>query len=99
VLCGYLHQKKLDGNTNLFMAMQMILGCFGFSMPNVFPMVNSFPMGNRLSMDLHENFYRRSCPQAENINRSTVTRIHFDWRDLAPSLLRLFFHDCFIQVN
>ena len=43
------------------------------------------------------NFYRDSCPQAEDIVRSAVTDIYFDHRDLAPSLLRLFFHDCFIQ--
>jgi len=48
--------------------------------------------------NLQYNFYKDSCPQAENIVLSAVADIYFDHRDLAPSLLRLFFHDCFIQV-
>jgi len=48
--------------------------------------------------NLQYNFYKDSCPEAENIVRSAVTDIYSDHSDLAPSLLRLFFHDCFIQV-
>jgi len=65
-------------------------------------LANTFPFDfNQRIKDgsnLQYNFYRDSCPQAEDIVRSAVTDIYFDHRDLAPSLLRLFFHDCFIQV-
>ena len=63
---------------------------------NTFPF--DFNQRIRDGSNLQYNFYRDSCPQAEDIVRSAVTDIYFDHRDLAPSLLRLFFHDCFIQV-
>ncbi|MED6127348.1 hypothetical protein PIB30_087295, partial [Stylosanthes scabra] len=47
--------------------------------------------------NLDYDFYRDTCPQAEDTIRSAVTRIFFDRRDSAPAILRLFFHDCFIQ--
>ncbi|XLR35350.1 hypothetical protein S83_063250 [Arachis hypogaea] len=47
--------------------------------------------------NLDYDFYRDTCPQAEDTIRSAVTRIFFDHRDSAPAILRLFFHDCFIQ--
>ncbi|RHN75038.1 putative peroxidase [Medicago truncatula] len=62
---------------------------------NTFPF--DFNQRIRDGSNLQYNFYRDSCPQAEDIVRSAVTDIYFDHRDLAPSLLRLFFHDCFIQ--
>lgn len=48
--------------------------------------------------NLEYDFYRDSCPEAEGIVRSVVTRIYFDHKDISPALLRLFFHDCFIEV-
>ncbi|KAL2331052.1 hypothetical protein Fmac_018633 [Flemingia macrophylla] len=60
---------------------------------------NSFPFNQRIrdGSNLEYDFYRESCPKAETTVRSALTRIYFDHRDVAPALLRLFFHDCFIQ--
>ncbi|KAK9286660.1 hypothetical protein L1049_015060 [Liquidambar formosana] len=42
-------------------------------------------------------FYMRTCPQAESIVQSTV-QAHFQSNpSIAPKLLRLHFHDCFVQ--
>lgn len=48
---------------------------------------------------LKPGFYSSSCPKAEVVVRSTVTS-HFN-KDptTAPGLLRLHFHDCFVQVD
>ena len=42
-------------------------------------------------------FYSYTCPNAENIVKSTVEN-HFQSNPrIAPGLLRTFFHDCFVQ--
>uniref|UniRef100_A0A7N2MXF9 peroxidase n=1 Tax=Quercus lobata TaxID=97700 RepID=A0A7N2MXF9_QUELO len=42
-------------------------------------------------------FYSKSCPRAESIVRSTV-QAHFQSNPtVAPGLLRMHFHDCFVQ--
>lgn len=48
---------------------------------------------------LKTKFYSSSCPRAEAIVRSNVES-HFN-KDptIAAGLLRLHFHDCFVQVN
>lgn len=48
---------------------------------------------------LKAGFYSSSCPMAEAIVRSTVES-HFQ-KDptVAAGLLRLHFHDCFVQVD
>lgn len=44
------------------------------------------------------DYYRDSCPQAEEIIRSVVKYLHKVRSDVGPALLRLLFHDCFIEV-
>ncbi|XP_022969409.1 putative Peroxidase 48 [Cucurbita maxima] len=46
---------------------------------------------------LQYDFYRQSCPHAEKIVSSSMALIHSRRQDVSASLLRLFFHDCFIQ--
>lgn len=47
---------------------------------------------------LEYDFYRNSCPPAEQIVRTMIRRLYTVRPDVAPALLRLVFHDCFIQV-
>lgn len=47
---------------------------------------------------LQYNFYQQSCPNAEHIIRSTVRRLYPIRSQDMPALLRLVFHDCFIEV-
>ncbi|KAG1346970.1 Peroxidase [Cocos nucifera] len=46
---------------------------------------------------LEYDFYREKCPQAEEIVRSTMTQLYSRNAGVAPALLRLLFHDCFIR--
>lgn len=42
-------------------------------------------------------FYTTTCPRAESIVRSTVLSHFRSDRTVAPGLLRMHFHDCFVQ--
>lgn len=55
-------------------------------------------MGLLAKGQLETGFYSSSCPKAEAIIRATL-QSHFD-KDptIAAGLLRLHFHDCFVQV-
>nr|BAK06482.1 predicted protein [Hordeum vulgare subsp. vulgare] len=45
---------------------------------------------------LKMGFYNRTCPEAEQVIRNVVqTEVGMD-RTIAPGLIRIFFHDCFI---
>lgn len=55
-------------------------------------------LANSAKSQLSIAYYASSCPQAEGIVRSTV-QSHFNSDPtIAPGLLRLHFHDCFVQV-
>ncbi|KAL5720649.1 peroxidase [Ranunculus cassubicifolius] len=45
---------------------------------------------------LEFNFYQKSCPDAEHIIRSKVQTLFEQKSSVAPALIRLVFHDCFI---
>jgi hypothetical protein len=45
------------------------------------------------------NFYEKSCPHAEKIVKEVVlSQFKFN-QGIAPGILRLFFHDCFVEVK
>ncbi|KAG1335567.1 hypothetical protein COCNU_03G016860 [Cocos nucifera] len=46
---------------------------------------------------LKTGFYSSTCPKAEDIMRSTVEKYFSGDSTIAPGLLRLHFHDCFVQ--
>lgn len=48
---------------------------------------------------LREGFYEQSCPQAEKIVNETIRKHFLKDPTLAPALVRLFFHDCFVTVR
>ncbi|KAL3636383.1 hypothetical protein CASFOL_020930 [Castilleja foliolosa] len=45
---------------------------------------------------LKEGFYQQSCPQAEKIVNEVINKIFQKDPTIAPALVRLFFHDCFV---
>ncbi|KAL6848008.1 hypothetical protein ACP4OV_022136 [Aristida adscensionis] len=49
------------------------------------------------SQGLQRGFYDSSCPDAEDVVRSTVEQYYDKDATIAPGLLRLHFHDCFVQ--
>lgn len=48
---------------------------------------------------LSMQYYLMNCPFAEQIVKNTVNRALQGDPTLAAALLRMHFHDCFIQVN
>lgn len=51
------------------------------------------------SAQLSTNFYSKSCPRLFSTVRSTVQSAIKNEARMGASLLRLFFHDCFVNVN
>ncbi|KAL1812153.1 hypothetical protein ACET3Z_022218 [Daucus carota] len=49
------------------------------------------------SQGLRLGFYASTCPKAESIVRATVAKHVQSDRTVAPGLLRMIFHDCFVQ--
>jgi peroxidase len=47
---------------------------------------------------LQVGFYQKSCPEAEMIIRKTVLSYYENDPTVAAPLLRLHFHDCFVEV-
>ena len=47
---------------------------------------------------LSPSFYDKTCPQALSIVNSTVLEAILQERRMGASLLRLHFHDCFVNV-
>lgn len=45
------------------------------------------------------SFYKKSCPKAESIIRKQLRKVFKDDIGQAAGLLRLHFHDCFVQVT
>ncbi|WJX66314.1 peroxidase [Trifolium repens] len=43
------------------------------------------------------NFFAQTCPNLENIVRNHLTKVLKSDNGQAPGLLRIFFHDCFVQ--
>jgi len=47
---------------------------------------------------LSSTFYHKSCPKAESAIRTAIRTAIARERRMAASLIRLHFHDCFVQV-
>ena len=50
------------------------------------------------SAQLRQNFYANTCPNVENIVRAAVAKKFNQTFVTVPATIRLFFHDCFVQV-
>ena len=51
------------------------------------------------SAQLKQNYYKNTCPNVENIVRNAVRKKFQQTFVTVPATIRLFFHDCFVQVN
>ena len=56
-------------------------------------------MGTQTHAQLSSDFYAESCPSLFPAVRGVMQRAVAKERRMAASLLRLFFHDCFINVR
>lgn len=57
------------------------------------------PIGGTFSSSLYPQFYQFSCPQADEIVMTVLEKAIAKEPRMAASLLRLHFHDCFVQVK
>jgi len=48
---------------------------------------------------LNPNFYGRTCPSLQTIVRREMTKAINNEARIGASILRLFFHDCFVNVS
>ncbi|KAA8545595.1 hypothetical protein F0562_020379 [Nyssa sinensis] len=72
------------------------MGC-SMQTPIVFFLWLSMATTLALGQGTRVGFYSKSCPRAESIIQSTV-KAHFQSNPtVAPGLLRMHFHDCFVQ--
>lgn len=51
-----------------------------------------------VSAQLRQNYYANICPNVESIVRGVVNQKFQQTFVTVPATLRLFFHDCFVQV-
>lgn len=55
-------------------------------------------MPNLASAQLKTNYYANTCPNVESIVRNVVNQKFQQTFVTIPAVLRLFFHDCFVEV-
>lgn len=56
-------------------------------------------MPNLASAQLKTNYYANICPNVESIVRNVVNQKFKQTFVTVPAVLRLFFHDCFVEVR
>lgn len=55
-------------------------------------------LGSTSANNLKTNYYSKSCPNVFQVIKPVVKSAIFGEKRLGASLLRLFFHDCFVNV-
>lgn len=59
----------------------------------------AYPVGNGPISGLSTDYYKFTCPQADEIVVPILKKAIAKEPRIAASLLRLLFHDCFVQVS
>ncbi|CAM0880816.1 unnamed protein product [Alopecurus aequalis] len=77
----------------------IFVASFYFSASLAFPAHHegAHPIGQNPKLALSPDFYRSTCPQADEIVVSVLKKAIAKEQRIAASLLRLLFHDCFVQ--
>lgn len=63
----------------------------------VFVLIGGVPFSSNAQLD--PSFYSTSCPNVSSIVRGVLTNVSQTDPRMLASLLRVHFHDCFVQVN
>ncbi|RHN58645.1 putative peroxidase [Medicago truncatula] len=99
------HNKNTNSNANTFNSINIVPIHSFSSFPVSLSAINNSHVSESSSSDSSSNFlleydfYRDSCPHAEHIVRSTLHLLYKTNPALVPALIRLVFHDCFIQLE
>lgn len=52
-----------------------------------------------VSGELVVGFYKETCPRAEALVQQSVFRAYVASPGIAPGIIRLLYHDCFVEVH
>lgn len=75
------------------------MGCFDFRVRCLAITLSVCVFAHLGAAQLKQNYYANVCPNVESIVRGVVTTKFRQTFVTAPATLRLFFHDCFVQVS
>lgn len=75
------------------------MGCFDFRVRCLAITLSVCVFAHLGAAQLKQNYYANVCPNVESIVRGAVTTKFRQTFVTAPATLRLFFHDCFVQVS
>lgn len=81
------------------MAKLIIALCFLFAGSVFGEILNKTCVDVDIDFGLHINIYKDSCPEAQSIIFSGVRSAVFQDSRMAASLVRLHFHDCFVNAS
>lgn len=79
-------EKKREMNTSLMSSFFLSIAVFGF-------------LGVCYGGELSKNFYKDTCPLAEDIVRDIIWKRVASNSTLPAKFLRMHFHDCFVRVR
>ena len=71
--------------------------CFCFT--TVIALAALLLLGGTVGACIDVGFYDRTCPSAETLVQQTVAAAFANNSGVAPALIRMHFHDCFVKVS
>uniref|UniRef100_A0A9I9CYJ5 peroxidase n=2 Tax=Cucumis melo TaxID=3656 RepID=A0A9I9CYJ5_CUCME len=90
-----LKHTNIEVRSTSYQLLDIIMG--GQKDGILFIILGILMMGLGVNGELRNGFYSFSCPKAESIVRNTVESYMKTDPTIAAGLLRLHFHDCFVQ--